>query len=62
MCSVEELINNEDPGWPVDIATLDGNHVFNFFPFLFTAEGKDINTISRKPISVDEQYQLNFSK
>lgn len=48
--------------WQDDVAKLDGNEVFNFFPPLFTAEGKDINKVSRKPMAVDEQYRLNFEK
>ena len=39
--------------------TLSGDEVFNFFPALWTKEGKEIDKNSRKPVSVEEQYRLN---
>lgn len=45
--------------WQKDAAELDPDKVFNFYPFLWTKEGKNIETLSRKPISVEEQYHLN---
>lgn len=47
-------------GWPSDTANLPGDQVFNFFPPLWTKEGKDLSQSSRKPISVEEQYRLNM--
>jgi hypothetical protein len=44
--------------WKADIAKLDGNKAYNFFPYLWTKEGKDINKVSRKPISVEEQFSF----
>jgi hypothetical protein len=32
----------------------------NFAPFLWTKEGKDIQKVSRKPISIEEQYIFNM--
>lgn len=47
--------------WKEEVAALDGNKVYNFFPFLYTTQGKDINKVSRKPVPVEEQYSLNMS-
>ena len=46
--------------WKADVAKLDGNKAFNFFPFLWTKEGKDINKVSKKPISVEEQFSFTL--
>jgi hypothetical protein len=46
--------------WRNEVSKLDGDKVFNFFPFLWTKEGKDINKNSRKPIPIGEQYSLNL--
>ncbi|BFM41561.1 DUF2625 domain-containing protein [Flavobacterium sp. CFS9] len=47
-------------GWRAEVSKLKGDEVFNFYPFLWTAEGNDINKNSRKIISVQEQYGLNL--
>lgn len=47
-------------GWKSDVTKLSGDRVFNFFPYLWTKEGKDINKTSRREISVEEQYQLTL--
>ena len=46
--------------WKADVSKLDGNKVYNFYPYLWTKEGKDINKNSRKPVPVEEQYSLNM--
>jgi hypothetical protein len=46
--------------WRNEVSKLDGDKVFNFFPFLWTKEGKDINKNSRKPFPIEEQYSLNL--
>jgi hypothetical protein len=46
--------------WKEDVSNLSGDKVFNFFPCLWTKEGKDVNKNSRKAIPVDEQYSLNL--
>ncbi len=46
--------------WKKDLAALQGDQVFNFYPFLWTEEGSDINKVQRKMISVEEQYSLNL--
>lgn len=45
--------------WREEVIALDGNQVFNFYPMLWTKEGKDINKNSRKAVPVEEQYNLN---
>ena len=47
-------------GWRNEVASLPGDKTFNFSPFLWTKEGKDINKISRKAIPVEEQYWLTL--
>jgi hypothetical protein len=46
--------------WKKEVSDLNGDKVFNFFPFLWSKEGKDINKISRKEIPVEEQYSFNL--
>jgi hypothetical protein len=46
--------------WRDEVSKLDGNTVFNFYPFLWTKGGKDINKNSRKAIPVEEQYNFNL--
>ena len=46
--------------WKSDLAKLKGDQVFNFFPYLWTKEGKDINKVSKKAVPVEEQYILNL--
>lgn len=46
--------------WQKEVSELDRNKVFNFYPYLWTKEGKDINKNSRKAISIEEQYNLNI--
>ncbi|KQB39563.1 DUF2625 domain-containing protein [Flavobacterium aquidurense] len=47
-------------GWRQEVSKLKGDEVFNFYPFLWSAEGSDINKSSRKIIPVQEQYNLNL--
>ncbi|HMI05355.1 MAG TPA: DUF2625 domain-containing protein [Pedobacter sp.] len=46
--------------WKTEVSKLGGDEVFNFFPFLWTSEGQDINKCKRKAISIEEQYELNM--
>lgn len=46
--------------WKTEVAKLDGNMTFNFFPYLWTKEGKDINKVSRRAIPVDEQFKFTI--
>lgn len=47
--------------WKDEVAKLDGNMVFNFYPFLWTTEGKNIDRNSRKAVPIEEQYSFNMS-
>lgn len=47
--------------WRDEVSKLNGDKVFNFYPFLWTKEGKDINKNSRKAIPIEEQYSLNLA-
>ncbi|WP_370681690.1 DUF2625 domain-containing protein [Comamonas sp. GB3 AK4-5] len=42
-------------GWQRDVAALDGDSCFSFYPFLFTAQGA-VQTSARKPVPVAEHY------
>ncbi|WP_443943951.1 DUF2625 domain-containing protein [Pedobacter sp. AW1-32] len=46
--------------WDKFISKLDGNKVYNFYPYLFSAEGKDINKVSKKLVPVEEQFNFNI--
>jgi len=47
-------------GWREEVSKIKGDDVFNFYPFLWTNAGSDINKNSRKVISIQEQYGLNL--
>ncbi|UOE51785.1 DUF2625 domain-containing protein [Mucilaginibacter sp. SMC90] len=47
-------------GWREEIRKLSPDQVFSFYPFLWTAEGKDINKVSRKIVPVQEQYDFSI--
>lgn len=47
-------------GWKNEVAKLDGNKTYNFFPPLWTKEGKDVNKTSRKVIPVEEQFSFTL--
>lgn len=46
--------------WKTDVSKLTGDQVFNFFPYLWSKEGKNISKVSREIVSVEEQYNLNL--
>ena len=46
--------------WKDDVAKLDCDRVFNFVPYLWTKEGKNIEKISKKDVPIEEQYNLNL--
>ncbi|MBC9915331.1 DUF2625 domain-containing protein [Chitinophaga varians] len=46
--------------WQQDVSTLDGNQVFNFFPMLYTTEGKDVNKVSRSKVPIEEHYSFTL--
>lgn len=43
-------------GWRKEVAAISGDQAFNFFPPLFTKEGKDLTKSSHKAVPVEEQY------
>lgn len=46
--------------WKSEVEKLDGNLAYNFFPFLWTKEGKGINKVSRKTIPVEELFFITL--
>nr|WP_315238970.1 DUF2625 family protein [uncultured Flavobacterium sp.] len=46
--------------WKNDVAKLDCDKVFNFSPYLWTKEGKNIEKVSKKDVPIEEQYKLNL--
>lgn len=47
--------------WKDEVVNLDGNKVYNFYPPLWTKEGKDIAKSVRNQIPVEEQYSFNMA-
>ena len=47
-------------GWQEEVSKLNGNQVFSFFPFLWTKEGQQIETVSRKVVPIEESYRLTM--
>jgi hypothetical protein len=47
-------------GWQEEVAALPGDKVFNFFPPLWTKDGKNIANGSRKAVPVEEQFDINL--
>ena len=46
--------------WRDEVSKLNGDLVYNFYPPLWTKEGKDINTTSKEPAPIEEQYVFNI--
>ncbi len=46
--------------WKEDVAKLNCDKVFNFFPYLWSKESKDIEKASRKDVAIEELYNLNL--
>lgn len=47
--------------WQLDIKTMSADDVFSFYPFLWTAEGKDINNVSKKAVPILEDFLFKQS-
>lgn len=47
-------------GWRKELDSISGDQTYNFFPPLFTKEGKDLTKSSRKPVPVAEQYSYTL--
>lgn len=46
--------------WQEDAKDFPADYAYNFMPFLWTKEGADINTVSRKAITIEEVYNFNM--
>lgn len=46
--------------WRDEVKDLHPDYAYNFFPFLWTKEGKDINTVTKKVIPIEEVYNFNM--
>lgn len=46
--------------WKEDVAKLNGDQSFNFYPYLWTKEGKNIDQLSKTTVPVEEIYALLF--
>ncbi len=46
--------------WQKEVSVLNGDKTFNFYPYLWTKEGKVIQKNSRKIIPIEEQYRFNL--
>ena len=45
--------------WQADLKNLKGDESISFFPFLWTKESKDINSVSRTSVPVEELWALH---
>jgi hypothetical protein len=46
--------------WKEDVSKLDCDKVFNFYPYLWSKEGKDIENLLKEEVPIEEQYILNI--
>jgi hypothetical protein len=46
--------------WEKEVSTLQGDQAFNFYPPLWSKEGKNLEKSSRKAIPKEEQYRFNL--
>lgn len=49
-------------GYMDDLTKINGEQAMSFYPFLFTEEGKDINTVSKKVVPVEELWDFNMEQ
>lgn len=47
--------------WRTEVSDMPGDKAFSFVPFLWTAEGKNVDKNSRKLVPAEELYHLNLS-
>lgn len=47
--------------WKEEVSTLHGDKVYNFIPYLWSVQGKDINKNDRSVVPAEEQYIFNMS-
>ena len=48
--------------WENDFKTLSTNEAFNFYPYLWSKEGKNINKVQKNKVSMEEIYKLRMQK
>ncbi|WP_439697388.1 DUF2625 family protein [Mucilaginibacter sp. AW1-7] len=46
--------------WQADLKKLNGDQAFNFYPFLWSEEGKDINKVNRAVVPIQEVYDFRM--
>jgi hypothetical protein len=49
------------PNWKEDVSKLGADKVYNFYPPLWSKEGKDLNKNVRAAVPVEEQYIFNIN-
>ncbi|PTM53239.1 DUF2625 family protein [Desmospora activa] len=47
-------------GWEQDVQSLHGDQGYSFYPFLWTREGKNIESVSRKAVPIAELWKLQL--
>jgi hypothetical protein len=47
-------------GWQKEVAALHGDQVYNYYPPLWTKDGKNITNGTRKAVPAEEQFSLNL--
>lgn len=48
------------PDWPADVATCGPDRALSLYPFPWTAEGRDLAAVSRKPVPAAELWRLHM--
>lgn len=48
--------------WEKDFKTLSTNEAFIFYPYLYTKEGKNINTVQKNKTNIEEVYKFRKEK
>lgn len=48
-------------GWRTNVAKLNGNQAFSFYPYLWSEEGQDINKVVRSIVPAEELYNLTIT-
>jgi len=48
--------------WEEDFKSLNTNEAFIFYPYLWTKEGKNINSVQKNKVSIEDIYRLKAPK
>lgn len=46
--------------WKADVANLQGDSVFSFFPYLWSKQGEELEKTAREAVPIEEQYNFNL--